>query len=100
MNKPAMSTHTGVGPSGLLSDLCSEKTERKQVDGTDIGRDYTEGEERALLAFLMLQSRIHCSSASRDSNRTAQCVMLNVQLNVKNCVLGTPWKYETCLLAG
>jgi len=32
--------------------------------------------------------------ARGDSNRNAQCVMLNVQLNIENCALNIPWKYE------
>ena len=38
--------------------------------------------------------------ARGDSNRNAQCLMLNVQLNIKNCALNIPWKHEIRLSPG
>ncbi len=49
MSKPPSRIQIGKGLGSVMSDVRLRSLEWKQMEGTDIGRDYTEGEKGALV---------------------------------------------------
>jgi hypothetical protein len=50
MIRPARRQQTSMVPGNMMGAACSSRLDRRQCEGTGIGRDYTEGQE-GLLAF-------------------------------------------------